>query len=103
MTGKYLDNMELKCSPRLNGGLIKMSAFIQVDYLRARAAACEPRGSGHNVTIFPAYTGPTCHADQWRTCGKIKWPLGIGSLLVYEWFLVESLHEMPKNRSKQIQ
>ena len=35
MTGKYLDNMELKCSPRLNGGLIKMSAFIQVDYLRA--------------------------------------------------------------------
>ena len=96
MTGKYLDNMELKCSPRLNGGLIKMSAFIQVDYLRARAAACEPRGSGHNVTIFPAYTGTTCHSDQWHS-------VGIGSTLVNEWFLVESLHEMPKNRSKQIQ
>ena len=61
MTGKYLDNMELKCGPGLNGGLIKMSAFIQVDYLRARAA-CELRGSGHNVTIFPAYGGPTCHS-----------------------------------------
>ena len=80
-----------------------MSAFIQVDYLRARAAACEPRGSGHNVTIFPAYTGTTCHSDQWRTCGKIIWPLGIGNPLVNEWFLVESPHEMPKNRSKQIQ
>ena len=46
MTGKYLDNMELKCSPGLNGGLIKMSAFIQVDYLRARAGSLRAAGVG---------------------------------------------------------
>ena len=45
MTGKYLDNMELKCSPGLNGGLIKMSAFIQVDYLRARQLRAAGVGS----------------------------------------------------------
>ena len=87
MTGKYLDNMELKCSPGLNGGLIKMSAFIQVDYLRARQlASC----GGRVITLqYFQLTGAQHAILQWRSCGKNIWSPGIGSHLVHEWFLVK--------------